>query len=61
VGNAALPRSGSLRREDERIEGLKAELGTWFGRQCVMASACNGDGARGGVCSLEKTAREEEE
>jgi hypothetical protein len=33
VGNAALLGLGSLRGEDEGIEGLKAELETWFGRR----------------------------
>jgi hypothetical protein len=41
VGNAALPVLGSLRGEDEGIEGFKAELGTWFGRWW-----CGGDRAR---------------
>jgi hypothetical protein len=33
TGNAALPGLGSLCGEDEEIEGLKAELGTQFGRR----------------------------
>jgi hypothetical protein len=41
VGNAALPGFGSLRGEDEGIEGLRAELGTRFGTRW-----CGGERAR---------------